>query len=140
MSVEQPSLLARGDLELAYLLLRFVFGVNIAMHGIVRFLDLPGFVQAMAESFQGTPLPKVMVESFAWTIPFYEALIGLLLIFGLFTRAALIAGTLLMAALTFGICLQMDWNVAGLQLIYVIVYAILIAGLELNRYSLDYRR
>ncbi|MGH9615104.1 MAG: hypothetical protein ACRD28_00075 [Acidobacteriaceae bacterium] len=39
--------------------------------------------------------------------------------------------------LTFGIALTQNWSVAGIQMIYSIVYAILIAFGEYNRWSVD---
>jgi hypothetical protein len=47
------------------------------------------------------------------------------------------AGAALLVALTFGVTLQQRWEVAGLQLVYVIAYAALLASAALNRYSLD---
>ena len=120
-------------------MLRFAFGVNVAMHGFSRFGDLPGFVAAMTQDFADTPISAALVIPFAWVVAPLEALIGSLLIVGLFTRFTLVIGILLMAALTFGVCLQQRWDVAGLQVQYMLVYALLIAGLGLNRYALDFR-
>jgi thiosulfate dehydrogenase [quinone] large subunit len=55
----------------------------------------------------------------------------------MFTRLALSGGALLMLVLTFGTTLRQDWNTAGLQLIYAVVYAALLACLSANRYSID---
>jgi thiosulfate dehydrogenase (quinone) large subunit len=49
----------------------------------------------------------------------------------------LVAGALLMIVLTFGTALHQDWQVAGLQLIYAIAYALLIAFRRFNSLSLD---
>jgi thiosulfate dehydrogenase [quinone] large subunit len=125
------------DLHLGYAALRVALGVNIAMHGISRLGDLPAFVESVVGGFQGTFLPPVLVRAFAWTISPIEALVGTLLVLGLWTRAALMAGAALLVALTFGVTLQQRWEVAGLQLVYVIAYAALLASAALNRYSLD---
>jgi thiosulfate dehydrogenase (quinone) large subunit len=67
-----------------------------------------------------------------------ETALGLLLLLGLFTRFALIAGALVMTALVFGTNLAQDWNVAGLQLIYCFLYYYLLAHRrEKNLWSLD---
>jgi thiosulfate dehydrogenase (quinone) large subunit len=56
---------------------------------------------------------------------------------GLFSRLALSAGALEILVLTFGSTLRQDWESAGLQLIYALVYAALLAFLGANRYSVD---
>ena len=70
-------------------------------------------------------------------MPWLEAGLGLLIIVGFRTREALVAGALLMLALTFGTALRQDWDVAGVQLLYSAVYAALIAALRYNRLSVD---
>jgi thiosulfate dehydrogenase [quinone] large subunit len=70
-------------------------------------------------------------------LPWLEAAIGLLVLFGAFTRAALIAGALLIALLTFGSSLHQDWDVVGLQLIYALVYFVLISLRKYNTFSVD---
>ena len=83
------------------------------------------FASALTTQFAGTPLPHFAVQGFGYVLPWAEAVIGLLILFGAFTRLALIAGALVMVALTFGACLRQDWNVAGVQLICSTVYLIL---------------
>ena len=132
--------LPRSDhgFTLAYALLRITLGINIALHGISRTLAGPGtFVASLTKQFAATPLPDFAVRGFGYTLPWLEALIGLLILFGAFTRVALVAGALLIAVLTFGSSLHQDWNVAGLQLIYAAVYFILIAFRRYNSLSLD---
>jgi thiosulfate dehydrogenase (quinone) large subunit len=60
-----------------------------------------------------------------------------LMILGLWTSGALIAGSLLILTLQIGICLAQNWDVAGAQLIYVLLYFILLTYCERNRWSLD---
>ena len=62
---------------------------------------------------------------------------GLLMILGLWTSFALIAGSLLMLALQIGICLAQNWDVAGVQLIYVFLYFVLLTYCERNRWAVD---
>jgi thiosulfate dehydrogenase (quinone) large subunit len=78
-----------------------------------------------------------VVGSFGYALPWLEASIGLFLIIGFKTREVLVAGALLMMALTFGTALRQDWEVAGLQLLYSAVYTALIATLRHNSLSLD---
>jgi len=59
------------------------------------------------------------------------------MILGLWTSVALIAGSLLMLMLQIGICLAQNWDVAGIQLIYVLLYFVLLTYSERNRWSID---
>jgi thiosulfate dehydrogenase (quinone) large subunit len=65
---------------------------------------------------------------------------GSAMILGLWTSVALIAGSLLMLTLQIGICLAQNWDVAGVQLIYVLLYFILLTYCERNRWSVDHWR
>jgi thiosulfate dehydrogenase [quinone] large subunit len=108
------------------------------MHGVSRILAGVGnFASGMIKMFQNTALPRAVVEPFGYALPWLEAAIGLLIIVGLRTREALVAGALLMLALTFGTTVRQDWDVAGIQLLYSVVYAALIAGLRYNSLSVD---
>jgi thiosulfate dehydrogenase (quinone) large subunit len=127
-----------SDYALAYALLRATLGVNIAMHGISRILaGVGGFAAGLEKQFAATPLPHIAVAAFAHALPWAEGIIGLLILFGFATRYALIAGALLIIVLTFGTNLHQDWQVAGLQLIYAIAYALLIAFQRYNVFSVD---
>ncbi len=125
------------DVSLAYTLLRAAFGVNILMHGAARFGSIPGFVEAVQTGFAQTIVPQALVRGFAWIIVPAEFSIGVLLLIGFLTRPALLAGWALMVCLTVGVTLQQRWDVAGLQLVYVMTYALLVAGLKLNTQSVD---
>jgi len=126
------------DLSLAYALLRVALGLNIFMHGISRPLGgVDNFVNSMINMFQNPVLPTAVVVPFGYALPWLEAAIGLLIIIGFRTRVALVSGALLILALTFGTSLRQDWDVAAIQLLYSIVYAILIAALRYNRLSVD---
>lgn len=137
-SLPPPASSAGRDYSLAYALLRATLGVNIAMHGISRILaGVGGFAAGLEKQFAATPLPHVAVSAFAHALPWAEAIIGLLILFGVATRVALVLGALLILVLTFGTNLHQDWNVAGLQLIYAVVYSLLIAFHRYNAFSLD---
>jgi thiosulfate dehydrogenase (quinone) large subunit len=126
------------DLRLAYPLLRITLGINIALHGISRILaGLGSFVATLAKQFASTPLPHFAVQGFGYTLPWLEAAIGLLILFGALTRISLVAGALLIVVLTFGSALHQDWDVVGVQLIYAVVYFILIGLHRYNGFSLD---
>ncbi|HEX3444535.1 MAG TPA: DoxX family protein [Chthoniobacterales bacterium] len=122
---------------LAYGTFRFALGVVELMHGLVRLPMLAGFAAGMAKQFEGTILPGWFVYSFGCVLPFLEGLIGLALILGVFTRWTLAGASLLMSILIFGTCLRSDWNIVGLQMIYVLAFFIALFLLEHNDYSVD---
>jgi thiosulfate dehydrogenase (quinone) large subunit len=124
------------DRRLAYLLLRLTLGVNILLHGAVRLPALGAFAEEMVQQFAGTPLPAVAVRLFGLLLPFLETVIGLLLIVGLWTRGALVTGALLIAALVFGTALRSDWQTLNIQMLYAIIYCLLLAGRTYDYFSL----
>lgn len=129
---------AVSERQIAYALLRITLGINIALHGITRLTaGQQSFTEHLMKQFAGSPLPGALVYGFADALPWAEAIIGLLILMGAATRPTLISGALLMVVLTFGTSLLQDWNVAGLQLIYAVVYFLLLAFVEHNRWSID---
>jgi len=82
-------------------------------------------------------IPAAMLPTFAAVLPWAETIVGLLVLLGLASRFAFIAGALLMLALVIGTNLAQDWAVAGLQLIYCFIYYYLLAHLEQNTISVD---
>jgi thiosulfate dehydrogenase (quinone) large subunit len=126
------------DQALAYVLLRLTLGLTIFVHGANRILHgVQNFAAGMDKDFAGTILPALMVHLFGLTLPFIEALVGCLLIIGLLTRVALVAGALLIAALVFGMTLREQFIIVGIQLIYAAIYFVLIFNLRHNSISLD---
>ncbi len=129
----------RSDAAMAYALFRFTFGVNIMMRGVVRIaLGLPAFQAYMLTQFKDVPvMPTAFLTSFASVLPFVETLIGLLILVGFQTRNALIAGSLMITALTFGTMLRSDFTIAWLQLDYAIAFFLLLALRSWNVISID---
>jgi thiosulfate dehydrogenase (quinone) large subunit len=123
--------------SIAYALLRFGLGVNILTHGVSRLPNLLGFIQHTVQTMSKTWLPLPLLTATGFAIPFVELLLGGLLVIGFLIRPALIAGLLFMIVLTFGVCLAQNWPVASDQLIYMLVYAALLAFLDHDSYSLD---
>jgi thiosulfate dehydrogenase (quinone) large subunit len=128
-----------SDLVWAYTILRLSFGANIMLHGVSRLLaGHAAFLAYLTHYFEKTPLvPASLLPSFAWVLPPMETLLGLLLVLGLWTRFALIAGALVLAMLVVGTNLAQDWNVAGLQLIYAFLYCYLLVHRGRNVVSID---
>jgi thiosulfate dehydrogenase (quinone) large subunit len=122
----------------AYALLRLIMGIDMFMHGMTRISSgVEKFAGTMVTEFQATFLPAGFVHAFGVVLPFVEALVGALLILGLFTRFAVILGSLVMASLVFGTALRSDWNTIGLQLIYAAIYYVLLSRVADNAYCAD---
>ena len=116
--------------SLAQALLRWTLGFNLLGHGLNRIGHPQRFAEGMASDFAHTLLPRPVVLAFAFLLPFLEALLGALLLSGFFVRWALLAGALLVVALSFGTALIGHWDVLTQQLVYAVVYFLLIVGLE----------
>src|SRR4051794_38764701 len=128
----------RSDESIAYAVLRLTLGVNVGLRGIVRIAHGPGaFAQGIVKQMEATMLPPSAVYAFASTLVWVESAVGLLLIFGLQTRLALIVGGLMMTALTFGTMQTENFQNAWLQLTYALVFFVLLACRSWNLISLD---
>jgi thiosulfate dehydrogenase [quinone] large subunit len=129
----------RSDVAWAYALFRFTFGLNITMRGVVRIaLGSSGFVAYMLKQFEAVPIiPRSFLVPFATALPYIETVIGLMILVGFQTRTALIAGSLMIAALTFGTMLRQDFTTAWLQLDYAIAFFLLLALRSWNVISVD---
>jgi thiosulfate dehydrogenase (quinone) large subunit len=127
-----------NDKSLAYALLRIALGVNFAGHGLIRIYNGVGsFAASTAEHLARSPLPHSLILGFSYAIPFLEAILGLTLILGVFTRIALVCGALFMMALTVGVASNQQWDIASQQLLYSIVFFLLLYLMEHNTFALD---
>jgi thiosulfate dehydrogenase [quinone] large subunit len=128
----------RKDVSRAYALLRLTLGLNICVHGVVRWVaGLGSFAQSLVPMFQKTPLPSWSVYGFGLALPILEAVVGAVVAAGNRTRTALVAGASLMLVLMFGTALRQDWPTVGIQLTYSFIYCVLLAGAQVDRYCLD---
>jgi thiosulfate dehydrogenase (quinone) large subunit len=134
-----PVSTSQTDERIAYAFLRFVFGLNICFHGVSRLLgERSAFLAYLTQSMAHAVLvPKATIPVLAAVLPWVEAIVGLLLLLGLFTRFALIAGSAVMVLLMAGATLAQEWEIAGLQLIYCLTYFILLTLRGRNIFSLD---
>jgi thiosulfate dehydrogenase [quinone] large subunit len=128
-----------SDRAWAYTILRLTFGFNILLHGLSRiFAGHAAFLAYLNHYFEKAPLvPASLLPLFARVLPPVETALGILLVLGLWTRFALIAGGLVITLLAIGTNLAQDWNVAGLQLIYAFFYYYLLVHRDLNSLSVD---
>lgn len=127
------------DRQLAYVVFRLSLGVNILIHGYGRICGhgSGAFASKTMTEFAVTPLPPGLTYMFLVTLPFVELVLGILITVGLFTRATLMAGGLLITALIFGTALRSDWATVGIQMIYSITYYLLLVNRTENWFSLD---
>lgn len=125
----------------AFSLLRMSLGINFCGHGFVRiYHGIGGFATQTAEHLASSPLPHGFVHAFGYCIPVVEALIGTLLLIGFFTQRALIAGALFMMILTIGVTANQEWATAGTQLLYSLVFFVLLFYAEFDLISIDQLR
>jgi thiosulfate dehydrogenase [quinone] large subunit len=82
-------------------------------------------------------MPHILVLGFAYTIPFIEAVLGIALVLGTFTRVTLGVASLFMMMLTLGVTANQQWDIAGQQLLYSLVLFVLLFLHEHNDISLD---
>ncbi|HMF54185.1 MAG TPA: DoxX family protein [Edaphobacter sp.] len=130
--------ISNSDEKIAYALLRAVAGTNLLMHGFGRLLAGPqNFAAHLTEQFARSPLPEAMVRGFGTALPPIEGVIGLLLLIGWKTRWALVAALLSMLVLTFGSSVVQDWAAAGTQLMYALVFSVLLFLRRHNSWSVD---
>jgi thiosulfate dehydrogenase [quinone] large subunit len=123
--------------EIAYALLRIVYGVIFITTGTSKFLGGVGnFVGAMNQRFAGK-LPAALVMPFAFAIPFAEVIGGALILLGLFTRVGLVITGLLLIGLTFGVMWLGESQIAAHNLQYALINFVLLWFVDVNRYSLD---
>jgi thiosulfate dehydrogenase [quinone] large subunit len=134
-----PARAAILNQEIAYALLRVTLGTNLLLHGVTRIIAGHAvFLAYITKQMQSAPLPSWFLAPFSYALPWMEALVGLFLLVGFFTRNTLIAGCLVMLLLQIGTCLAQNWQVAGDQLLYVVIYFILLSFVDRNRWSLDH--
>lgn len=141
--VEKISQLGPGNTEFrnrrtAYAIFRVTLGLNIFLHGFVRILTGPSAFEAQTERlFTNTFLRAGQVHFFLSILPYIEAAVGSLIVVGLFTFWALVAGALLMLVLIFGTAARQDWTTVGIQTAYGLFYYFLISRNQDNWLAID---
>jgi len=123
---------------LGYFILRLSLGVDMVMHYVVRQWGVSqDFVPVTEKMFVGNLLPMSWVHVFLTILPYFEGVLGVLLVLGLLSRWALIAEGLLVTVLLFGTALRSDWTVVSHQMIYLLFVFILLAVEEYDYFSVD---
>jgi thiosulfate dehydrogenase [quinone] large subunit len=123
---------------LGYFVLRLSLGVDMVMHYVVRQWGISqDFVPVTEKMFVGNLLPMSWVHVFLTVLPYFEGVLGVLLVLGLLSRWALTAEGLLVTVLLFGTALRSDWTVVSHQMIYLLFVFILLAVEEYDYFSVD---
>jgi thiosulfate dehydrogenase [quinone] large subunit len=124
--------------QLSFLLARLAVGMSMFGHGLVRLPKLHGFSNWMVGQFEKSMLPEIIVTPFSYILPIAELLVGIFLLIGLFTRQALVAGSLVMITLIFGSSMIEEWGAIPSQLIHAAFFSILlIFGKSYNSFAVD---
>ena len=137
------SILLNRDLPVAYLMVRLTMGLHMFAHGAVRLPILTEFAGQTVTEFApvrliGLPFfPAWLVYPFMLSVPVVEFSVGVLLILGLKTKLASIAGGVTMLLLMFGTVARMNFGTAHLMWFYVLIFALLAGANFADRYSLD---
>ena len=133
--------LSQNYKAVAYFLLRLTVGLVFFFYGVSKLLrGLEPFAAGMTARMADTPLPTFMVTPFAYVLPFAEVGVGLLLILGLFTRAALVAAGLVMMSLTVGVVLEPSPPTVAANVNYALVIFVLLWLSEFDHFSVDQLR
>jgi thiosulfate dehydrogenase [quinone] large subunit len=119
------------------LLVRSTIGASLFGHGLVRMPRLAAFHAQMMGEFKASMVPAVLVSACSYALPFAELITGVLLLAGVLTRAAAIAGGLVMIVLVLGATSIEHFNVIGDQLVHAFFLVGVIAFRNHNRYSVD---
>jgi thiosulfate dehydrogenase [quinone] large subunit len=122
---------------LGYTTLRLAMGMSMLIHGLGRLPKATAFTEATVKMFAASPLPPFAVTAFARVTPAVETLIGGLVLFGIATRFGLSLGGLWMVALIFGSTLIGKYDIVGIQLLYSLIFFLLLQHVEQNALSLD---
>jgi len=123
---------------LGYFIVRLSLGVDMLMHYVVRTWGISkDFVPVTEKMFVGNLLPMSWVHVFLTVLPYFEGVLGVLLILGLLSRWAITAEGLLVTVLLFGTALRSDWTVVSHQMIYILFVFILLAVEQYDYFSID---
>jgi len=123
---------------MGYFILRLSLGVDMLMHYVVRTWGVSkDFVPVTEKMFVGNLLPMSWVHYFLTYLPYFEGLLGVLLIVGLWSRWAITAEGLLVTVLLFGTAIRSDWTVVSHQMIYILFVFFLLAVEDCDYFSVD---
>jgi thiosulfate dehydrogenase [quinone] large subunit len=113
-------------------------GINMTIHGGVRiFGEYKQFITKMENMFEPTLIPDLFITIGANLISPIEFIFGLMLIIGFRTKESILFLTINMMLLISGVCILQKWDLAGMQMSYVLYLFFLGNYIENNDFSLD---
>lgn len=121
--------------HIAYLLFRIPIGISFFGHGLARLPKQGEFAQWMVSLFSESWIPLGLVNIFAFTLPFVELMIGVLILSGIWIKTVAIAGVILMSTLILGSSVIEDWSAVGIQMFYGAYLSGIYLFAEHNRFS-----
>ncbi|WP_053970362.1 DoxX family membrane protein [Mangrovimonas sp. ST2L15] len=116
----------------AYTLARLPIGFSFLGHGFIRIPKLQQFTEGMMKGFSETAFPLVIVQPFAYLLPFLELLLGITLIIGFKMKVSAAVGVLLICMLLFGMSFQENWNAIFIEMMYGAYLAVLYLFADYN--------
>lgn len=137
-AADAPTVNEQTDRAVSYLLIRLTIGASLFGHGLVRLPKLGAFHAHLTGEFKTSILPAVLVSVCSYALPIAELITGMLLLAGALTRAAAVAGGVVMIVLVFGATSIEHFDVIGEQLIHASFLAAVIAFRSHNKYSVDH--
>jgi uncharacterized membrane protein YphA (DoxX/SURF4 family) len=137
-AADAPTVAQETDRAVAYLLLRLTIGASLFGHGLVRLPKLGAFHTQLTGEFKTSILPAILVSVCSYALPFAELITGVLLLVGALTRAAAVAGGLVMTVLVFGATSIEHFNVISDQLVHASFLAAVVGFRSHNKYSVDH--
>lgn len=121
-----PSKYGLSPESVAGFLLRFALGVLFLFAAIGKFTGPgpTGFANWTLQEFEPTYLPRFLLIPYAYTLPYIEFLLGVVLISGIFTRLSLTVTALLLISLAFGQMILQNHATVANNLNYVFMAAV----------------
>jgi thiosulfate dehydrogenase [quinone] large subunit len=123
------------DRRLAYALFRLALGGSLLLHGATRLA--PGGGAFPLFGLEEPALPLAAAPFFDTGMVLLTTGLGLLLVLGLWTRAALLAGAALVTALVIGNACRTDDQTLMVQMMYLAMFYLLPPASHYNVFSAD---
>lgn len=123
--------------EAAGFMLRVSIGILFTFAGIFKLFKYAENVKMLQDAGAKTFIPDFLMNIYAHVLPFAEAVIGLMLLLGLFTNLGFILVGLLLISLFFGSLTLGDYATASNNAIYILIAMAGFRWIGSNPWSLD---
>lgn len=124
----------------SYFFFKLPLALSMLGHGLVRLPKLGVFSHWMTTFMAKSYLPPASILAFSYVVPFVEAIVGVLLLLGLYTRQTLYLGLVLMALFAFGNTTIENWDAITSELLHAAYMGTLLVLLPKDRFSVDASR